>query len=172
MRLLTALQTIPTGEHWLLGVILLIFYGAIALTWGIVSNFLQFRLLRSPLKISRIVVISFFAPALIEEIFFRVLLLPQPTQNLRQLPITAVIINLLIFILYHPLNAITFFPSGRKIFFEETFLSLAGLLGFICIVAYWLSSSLWLPTILHWIVVITWLVGLGGYNLLNKTDTD
>lgn len=172
MGLLTALQTIPTGEHWLLGAILLIIYGAIALIWGFRSDFLQFRLLQSPSKIGQIIVTSFFAPALIEEIVFRVLLLPQPTQNLKQLPVIAVTINLLIFVVYHPLNALTFFPRGRKIFFEETFLSLASLLGLICIVAYWLSSSLWLPVILHWIVVVTWLIGLGGYNLLYKTDTD
>lgn len=146
MGLPTALQTIPTGEHWLLGIILLIIYGAIALVWGFKSDFLQFGLLGSPFKISQIIVTSFFAPALIEEIVFRVLLFPQPTQNLKQIPVIAAILNLLIFILYHPLNALTFFPRGRKIFFEGTFLGLAGLLGLICIVAYWLSSSLWLAS--------------------------
>lgn len=169
---LTAFKTIPTPEHWLLGVVLLTVYGAIALTWGFKSSFLKFQLLKSSSEISQIVVSSFFAPALIEEIVFRVLLLPQPTQNLQQLPLTAVIVNLLIFTLYHPLNALTFFPSGSKTFLDRTFLSLAALLGTICIVAYWLSSSLWLPVIIHWIVVITWLVGLGGYNLLYKTNLD
>lgn len=170
--LVTAFKTIPTLEHWLLGAILLTVYSAIALAWGFRSDFLRFRLLRSPSKIGQIIVTSFFAPALIEEIVFRVLLLPQPTQNLQQLPLMAVTINLLIFVVYHPLNALTFFPSGRKTFCDRTFLSLAALLGTICIVAYWLSSSLWLPVLIHWIVVITWLVGLGGYNLLNKTDTN
>ena len=102
MRFLNALQTIPTQEHLLLGIILLTVYGSIASVLGFKNDFLQFRLLRSPLRIGRVVVTSFFAPALIEEIVFRVLLLPQPTQNLQQLPPVAVIINLLIFILYHP----------------------------------------------------------------------
>lgn len=172
MGLLTALKTIPTGDSWLLGAILLTVYALIALTWGFKSNFLKFQLLQSPLKISQIVVTSFFAPALIEEIVFRVFLLPQPTQNLKQLPVISVIINLLIFVLYHPLNALTFFPRGRKIFFNQIFLSLVALLGTICIVVYWQSGSLWLSVILHWIVVVTWLVGLGGYNLLYKTDTN
>lgn len=170
MGLLRAIETIPTSEHWLLGIVLLTVYASIAMGLGFKSNFLKFQLLKSPLKINQIVIFSFFAPALIEEIVFRVLLLPQPTQNLQQLSPVTVIVNLLIFVLYHPLNSLTFFPSGRKTFFDPTFLSLATLLGTICIIAYWLSSSLWLPVVLHWIVVITWLIVLGGYNLLSRTD--
>ena len=103
---------------------------------------------------------------------FRVFLLPQPTQNLPQLPWIATVINLSIFIAYHPLNALIFFTQARKTFFDYTFLSLAGLLGFICILAYWQSGSLWLPVMLHWIVVITWLAILGGYDRLYKIDTN
>lgn len=166
MRLLTGLQTILTREDWLLGIILLTVYSSIALIWGFQSRFFKLQLLQSPLQIAQIVLTSFFAPASIEEIIFRVLLLPQPTQNLKQLPVIAVIVSLLSFTLYHPLNALTFFPSGRNIFFNPIFLSLATLLGITCILAYWLSASLWLPVILHWIVVMSWLIALGGYNLV------
>ena len=65
MGLLTAIETIPTSEHWLLGIVLLTIYASIALAWGFKSNFLKFQLLQSPLKINQIVVSSFFAPALI-----------------------------------------------------------------------------------------------------------
>lgn len=171
-RLLTALTIFPNRESWLLGVILILFYGLVALFWGFKLNFLQFCWLQSPLKITQIIIAAFFAPSLLEEIVFRVFLLPQPNQNLIQLPWIAVTINLLIFVLYHPLNALTFFPRGRKTFFNHTFLSLAGLLGLLCIITYWQSASLWLPVIIHWIVVIAWLICFGGYNLLYQTEID
>lgn len=169
-RLLNSIIILPNREAWYLGFILLIFYGLISLFWQFSSDFLQLQLLKSPLKITEIIIYSFFAPALLEETFFRFFLLPQPTQNLTQLPLLVVIINLIIFVIYHPLNAVTFFPRGYKTFTNQTFLSLAGLLGLVCIVTYWQSGSLWLPVIVHWIVVITWLIGFGGYNRLYQTE--
>ena len=64
MGLLRAIETIPTSEHWLLGIVLLIVYASIALTWGFKSNFLKFQLLKSSLKINQIVVSSFFCTRL------------------------------------------------------------------------------------------------------------
>ena len=171
-RLLVALKTFPHREDWLLGFVFLLLYSVVALIWGFKRNFFKFQLLRSPLKISQIILTSFFTPAFVEEIFFRVFLLPQPTQTLEKLPWIIVIINISIFVIYHPLNAMTFFPRGRKIFFEDTFLSLAALLGTICIIVYWESGSIWLSVIVHWIIVITWLVCLEGYDLLYKIDTN
>ena len=172
LRLTTAFATLPNGKSYLVGFILLFAYAAIAIFWGFKTNFLKFQLLPSNTKIRRIVVTAFFTPALLEEIVFRIFLLPQPTRDLSQLSWIAIAINIAIFVTYHPLNALTFFPQGQKTFFNYTFLSLAGLLGFICIIAYWQSGSLWLPVILHWIVVITWLVILGGYDRLYTIDTN
>lgn len=73
---------------------------------------------------------------------------------------------------YHPLNALTFFPKANVTFLNYTFLSLTTLLGIICVIAYWQSGSVWLSVILHWITVITWLIGLGGYGRLYKIDTN
>ena len=109
-------------------------------------------------------------PALIEELVFRVLLLPRTTENL---PIGLVWfwvgISLVLFIVYHPLNAISFFPSGRDTFFNLIFLTLAGLLGFVCSLAYLQSGSLWTPVFIHWLVVAVWLLLLGGYGKLYRS---
>jgi predicted Abi (CAAX) family protease len=166
----TAFTILPNKETWLLGAILILVYGLVALFWGFKRNFLQFQLLKSPLLIIQIIITSFFAPALLEEIVFRVFFFPQPTQNLAQLSGILVIINLLIFIIYHPLNAFIFFTRGRETFSDNTFLSLAALLGMICIIAYWQSASLWLPVIIHWLIVITWLICFGGYNRFFPTE--
>ena len=172
LRLVAAVTTFPNGKSYLVGFILLFAYTGVALIWGFKANFLKFQPLTFKTQIARIVFTAFFTPALLEEIVFRISLLPQPSHNLLHLPWVAIAINVPIFVAYHPLNALIFFPQGQKTFFNDTFLSLAGLLGFICIIAYWQSGSLWLPVILHWIVVITWLVILGGYNRLYTIDTN
>jgi predicted Abi (CAAX) family protease len=70
-RLLIAFTTLPNRESWLLGVTLLGFYGLVAFFWGFKRDFLQFQVLQSPLKIAQIIIVAFFAPALLEEIVFR-----------------------------------------------------------------------------------------------------
>ncbi|MFB2837851.1 type II CAAX prenyl endopeptidase Rce1 family protein [Floridanema evergladense] len=76
-------------------------------------------------------------------------------------------LSLVLFIIYHPMNAVTFFPAGRKTFFNPIFLLLAAVLGIVCSVVYLQSGSLWLPVIIHWLVVVVWLVFLGGYKQLH-----
>jgi predicted Abi (CAAX) family protease len=70
------------------------------------------------------------------------------------------------FIVYHPLNALSFFPKGLKTFFNWVFLVLAALLGIICSIAYLQSGSLWTPVVIHWLAVVIWLLLLGGYGKL------
>ena len=64
--------------------------------------------------------------------------------------------------IYHPVNALTFFPQGREIFFNPIFLSLATALGIACTVTYWQTGSLWIPVLIHWLAVVVWLVYFGG----------
>lgn len=169
-RLINAYTTLPGHEDIFLSIILLLAYSLIAFTWGFKSNFLQFNFLKSPLLKLQIIITSFFAPALLEEILFRVFFL-QPTKNLTQISLLLVIINLLLFVLYHPLNAMTFFPQGKETFTDSTFLGLAALLGLICLITYWQSGSLWLPVLIHWIIVLTWLICFGGYQSLYQKKT-
>ncbi|MEO0488081.1 MAG: hypothetical protein AAFZ49_00815, partial [Cyanobacteria bacterium J06659_2] len=72
------------------------------------------------------------------------------------------LVSLGVFIVSHPLNAIVFFPTRRTTFFDPIFLTLAGLLGGICTLAYGLSGSLWPPVLLHWVIVVIWLLLFGG----------
>ncbi|MEA5469843.1 hypothetical protein [Spirulina sp. 06S082] len=52
------------------------------------------------------------------------------------------IASLVGYIIYHPLNACSFFPAGSPTFFQPTFLILTGLLGIACTIAYHLSYSM------------------------------
>ena len=157
--------TIPT--HFGNSSIAVCVYTLFVLLYGWRSHFLIFE--RSPSSsILRVIVTSFVAPALLEEAFFRVLLLPYPY---RASDISAEqyfwsIISLFLFVVYHPLNAITAFPQGKKTFFDRRFLILATALGITCTITYWQTGSIWLPILIHWLTVVIWLLCFGGLNKL------
>lgn len=151
---------------------LLFIYTSIVLPIGFRTKFLHWNLLRSHQIIIKILLTSLFTPAILEEIFFRVLLLPHPTEKTSIVTLSFwTLISLILFVIYHPINAITFFPAGRKTFFEPVFLGCAALLGLICTIAYENSGSLWLAAFIHWLVVIIWLIFLGGYDRLRSSQS-
>src|SRR5262249_12475675 len=106
---------------------------------------------------------TFFLPGVFEETLFRVLLLPhlrEAAPRWRVLLCGAVALTL--FVLWHPWNAWLFAPAARPIFYNGVFLSLAGLLGLVCTVAYLRTGSVWPSVIIHWLAVIAWKLCLGG----------
>jgi len=167
-RIQTAFFTLPSIKAWLMVIVLLLILTLFSLPIGLWCDFLKFERLKASNKIIlNIVAGSLLTPAISEELFFRVLLLPHPQENVT----TATSwfwgsLGLVLFVIYHPLNAVTFFPSARKTFFNPIFLLLAAALGIVCSVVYLQSGSLWLPVIIHWLVVVVWLVFLGGYKQL------
>lgn len=168
-RLSAALANLP-GIHsgWIvLGTLLV--YGAIALPLGFFTGFLQVSLSLNKLgnQLASIVM-ALFSPALTEELVFRVGLLPHPTERI-SLTVWCLwaLASLLLFIVYHPLNAISCYRVGYPTFLQPVFLILTGLLGLGCTIAYALTGSLWVVVIIHWVVVIVWLFGLGGRQKLH-----
>jgi predicted Abi (CAAX) family protease len=171
-RLVNSLLVPLTMKSWLITGILLLIYGAltqcmlrmIAIPLGFKINFLSFtpNLLLTKQGILGSIRVFFF-PALGEEILMRVFLLPHPTE--RVLPSSWLIwavISVFIFILYHPLSALTFYKAGNPTFFQPVFLTLAGLLGIICAIAYYFTGSLFVIVLIHWFVVVVWLFVFGG----------
>jgi predicted Abi (CAAX) family protease len=169
-RLNVATLTLPKIKDWQRTALLLLVYTAVALPVGFYWGFLKFE----PIAISyrsiiEIIAICFATPAIAEELFFRVLLLPHFTEKVsRSSQLVWAGVSLIAFIAYHPLNGMTFFPAGLETFKNPIFLLLAALLGIVCTLAYLPSGSLWASVVLHWLVVITWLLLLGGYSLLNS----
>ncbi|WP_416350830.1 type II CAAX prenyl endopeptidase Rce1 family protein [Rivularia sp. UHCC 0363] len=117
--------------------------------------------------IFRLTLITLLFPATAEELFFRVLLLPHKTE---QAPLTyqliSASISLILFIIYHPLNAAFFIRNARTTFSNFVFLTSAAFLAIVCTIAYLKSGSIYPPVILHWVFVLGWLLGLGGYQRL------
>lgn len=118
----------------------------------------------------RVTLASSIAPAILEELFFRVLLLPYSSEVPSKPYLLRSALSLFLFIIYHPLNALTFFPQGRKVFGDRIFLVLAASLGIVCTVTYEQTGSIWLPVLIHWVTVAVWLSYFGGLNKLNYTD--
>ncbi|MBD2415682.1 abortive phage infection protein [Nostoc calcicola FACHB-389] len=170
-RLLASLA-VPTAQDWSVIVALLIIYSIIAIPYGLKSEFLHIEIWSANwINQCLLILRCFFAPALVEELCFRVFLLPHPSENpnLVEWSLSA-IVSLLLFILYHPFNAKTFFKAGYPTFINPVFLALASLLGIICTVGYILTGSLWVIVVIHWAVVVVWLIVFGGIAKLDNNQ--
>lgn len=167
-RIVWSFCNVPTRGDWLQGLCILLVYALVSISFGIWQGFFQRNLVLSKLVVIKVIATSLIAPALLEELFFRAVLLPHPVENttLRSTLIWSTI-GLFLFIVYHPLNGLTFFPQGRLTFFCPVFLTLAALLGLACTVAYLYTGSVWISVIIHWLAVIVWLLCLGGIDRLN-----
>ncbi|MEH1850131.1 MAG: CPBP family glutamic-type intramembrane protease [Nostoc sp.] len=168
-RVLASLA-VPTLQDWLVIVVMLIIYSIIALPYGWKIGFLHIQIW-SATWIDKCLLIlrCLFLPAIVEELFFRVFLLPHPSEitNWFRWGFWA-IVSLLLFVLYHPLNAKTFFKAGISTFDDPVFLVLAAFLGIICTAAYTLTGSLFVIVLIHWVVVVVWLIVFGGIRKLDN----
>ncbi len=110
-RLVKAIATLPNYSSLSKMTILLCIYGLLAIFLGFGTNFLQWDLCKSKQLIFKIMATSLIAPAMVEEIFFRILLLPHPLEQIQASSwFTWSLLSLFLFVIYHPFNAFTFFP--------------------------------------------------------------
>lgn len=109
----------------------------------------------------------FIFPSLLEEAFFRGILIPNnaATQNKSRI-ITYIAVSTAAFVLWHPANALTINTTAATLFLNPAFLLIVALLSITCSVSYILSCSLWTPIIIHWLTVVVWVIFLGGRNKL------
>jgi predicted Abi (CAAX) family protease len=110
-------------------------------------------------------------PALGEELLFRVALLPHPLEGESIASGLAWgSLSMGLFVLYHPLAAMVWYPAGRGLFHDGRFLVQCTLLGAACVLAYASTGSLWPPLLLHWAAVTVWLWQLGGWERLRRAS--
>lgn len=164
-RWVKAATTRPTIGDWLFCAQLLGLYALVAIPLSFTSDLLTWESADLTWRRSGIVVIRVLLfPAIIEEGIWRVALLPHKTEPIRDRQRWLIGIPVLaLFVLMHPLNGLTLHTAALSTFTNPYFLSLTTLLGFICMLAYWRSGSWWVPTVIHWAIVVVWLLGFGGY---------
>ena len=167
-RLLDALFQSPTTGAWGLSLALLAGYGALVIPMGLRSGLLGWqRSTGGPLALLAHSLRLLAMPALVEELIFRVALLPQALEG----PSATELLGwsslaLGLFVAYHPLAGRLWYRQGRRLFDDPRFLIACTLLGVACSGAYLASGSLWPPLLIHWLVVVTWLEWLGGRRLI------
>lgn len=144
----------------------LILYAPLAWWVGRSEGLLEPGMLGPP-HIFWLPVTLFIFPTLLEEGFFRGILIPRDTADLgwRRI-IMAVTLSTALFVLWHPLNALTVNPGALPIFSDPHFLLVTTLLGLACSISYILSRSLWHPLLIHWLTVVVWVIFSGGRNLI------
>jgi len=163
-RLILAFKTPTTASTWWITVQFALIYALFALPIGLSSGFLRWSPSRQrPMAQIWAIFSAFFFPGLSEEICFRVLLIPHRLERVTEINwLFWAIFSLILFVLYHPANAVTFFSQGKATFFNPIFLLLATLLGIVCTITYALTGSIWPGVIIHWLAVVVWLFLLGG----------
>ncbi len=169
-RLADSIAVGLTGLGVLLGAGGLAIYGAIAIPWGRSTGFLMRQTaLGNPLAVVFSAVRVWFVPALVEEIIFRVMLLPHPVEGIpggRWLAWAVVALGL--FVLYHWVLGKTVYRAAQETLCDRRFLILVGWLGLLLTGLYWITGSLWLIVCVHWAAVMVWIYTLGGKARLPK----
>ncbi|MBF2025746.1 MAG: CPBP family intramembrane metalloprotease [Oscillatoriales cyanobacterium C42_A2020_001] len=165
---------LPNLREWGITLWVLLGYAAIALPIGFSQGFLQVKLWdASGWRYTRMSVQLLVMPSFVEELIFRVLLLPSPAPTvLKSGWIIWAIASLIVFVICHPLNAKTLYKAADPTFFNPIFLTLAALLGLACTVAYFLTGSLLAITLIHWVAVVIWLMALGGMEKLDPHPSE
>lgn len=164
-RLRFAAGRLPSLRDWLETAVLLIGYGALALPLAAEADIIDPERSASSGSLPLLALRVLLAPAIVEEVLFRVLPNPHPRESARSaVRILAAAGSLAAYVLVHPLAALLS-PALRPVFLDPTFILLVALLGSICLISYVRSGSLWPPLVLHWLIVVGWL-GLGGRGFL------
>jgi predicted Abi (CAAX) family protease len=160
-----AFITFPEDKSWDWYAWLFCVYTLCALLIGWLTGFCRLELMEAPgLVIAATPIALLVMPSLVEEFFFRAVLLPHPVEAVS--PSTVFLqasVSLMAFVAMHPVNGII---SGRAVFLDPSFLVLATLLGIICTIAYLKSGSIWPSVLFHWLTVLVWIMFLGGWEMV------
>jgi len=149
-----------------LHLILFMLFAVMALIIGFPAGLFTFALLDS--KLAYILPFTLFIfPSLFEEAVFRGVLIPNNTQQ-GGIPkiIFYSLMSSTLFVIWHPINALTINPGAKSFFLDPWFLFITFILGMVCSLGYIFSRSLWVPIIMHWLTVVIWVFLLGGRNLI------
>ena len=112
-----------------------------------------------PGQLLRLALVALVAPALGEELLFRVLLLPAPgtPASGRRLAV-----SVLLFVLWHPPQALIFGPHWAEVVLNPGFLAAVAVVGLALGRLYLRTGSVWPCVLLHWVTIVAWKAFLGG----------
>lgn len=126
---------------------------------GLLGGWVGFAPISDPAGIVNIALILFFLPALAEELIFRGILLSWLGGFSQRLGGWGAS---LLFVAWHPLQALTFGPPWSATFLQPTFLVATFVLAIVLTHIRIVSRSLWPVIIIHWGLVTAWKLLFAG----------
>ena len=156
-RLWAGFVTKPKRKNWIFAIVLLAVYAVVFLPIGLSTGLLHWQPVLNPWVWGSVSIVSLIMPGFNEELIFRVLLIPHPTEPIG--PITrqkTIVLSWILFLLLH------LTPWTPAFFHQPPFLMGAGLLGIVCTLSYLQSRCIWMPMLIHWAIVVNWLLIWGG----------
>jgi predicted Abi (CAAX) family protease len=164
-RIGSSFSTVPTLLQWGETALWLIVFAIIAIPIGMKTRLLHYKPATGSWKeLAAATVIALFAPSLLEEFIFRALLLPHPSEAMSAAgQVLSVVAADVLFVLGHVVVGWLFVPSARPLFYNRSFLALSAVFGLVASVVYLRTGSIWPCVVLHWGVVVAWMVWFDGW---------
>ncbi len=154
-----ALKVWPGARRWKAALGVALPATAIIALSGYLGGWLRFDPVVDTRSVLIAALVLFLVPALAEELIFRgVLLSWLATFSQRWGNWLAATL----FMLWHPLQALTFGPPWAAIFLQPSFLFATFILGIILTHIRIVSQSLWPVIAIHWILALLWKLFFGG----------
>ncbi len=162
------LHTCPDRRAFRIGLSALAIHLILTGFIGIGTGFMRLSPLRAPTWLTALLPFTLLVfPSLLEELFFRGVLIPHPSRGVPPGPkYAAIALSTAAFVLWHPLNALTINTTAAGVFTDARFLAIVVVLGVACGIAYAETGVIWIPVAIHWVSVLLWVCFLGGRNEL------
>jgi uncharacterized protein len=161
-RLITSLRTAPSARGWVFCAAISAVTLALMIIIGFTTGLYHLTPPQPGLALRLLTV--FFIPALGEEVPFRGLLTPGPSESRR--PWLAIAVSTALYTLWHVVEGLTFLRSAAHVFLRPDFLACCAVLGLGCAITRYRTGSLWPAVLLHWTLVVIWQTWLGGVSAL------
>ena len=146
---------LPSTADWLLALACAAGFAALAVPFGLVSGIYRWAPDLLSADTLRVAAISLVLPALMEELVFRGPLMWAAVKRGRA-PVWFIVLSLVVYVAWHPLNAFLFMPQAAETFLDWRFLAVTTLFG---AAATWMTlraRSLWPAILFHWLLVVAW----------------
>lgn len=154
-----ALRTWPDAARWTAALGITLPAAAIIALSGYVGGWIRLAPEFDVTSSLTAAIILFFIPALAEELVFRGILLSWFARVSQR---WGNWLSIALFVLWHPLQALTFGPPWSAIFLQPSFLFATFLLGIVLTHIRIVTQSLWPVVAIHWIMVLLWKLFFGG----------
>jgi predicted Abi (CAAX) family protease len=159
-RLGRSLTRAPSQRHLLHGLLEVAWLLPLLVVFGTAGDLIEWRP-TFDWTILRLAIVALMAPAIGEELLFRAALLPEPEAEAR-LPLWPLLVSVVLFVAWHPLQALVFGPHWAQTVLNPWFLAAVAAFGVASARLYWKTASLWPSVALHWMIVVGWKALLSG----------